>query len=212
METPRIGDSIEGQCAAASRCRCRWHRGPSTMAAACSTSLIGGTGRFTSPCRRVDRKRRFRCATSCAAVSMPCARRSALRIAAVIDGPLGSFADALITGERARIPRAMNDSLQASGLFHILSISGLHMAMVAGSAFWLVRALLALSSTTLALRYPIKKWAAGVALADRRVLHVARRWRCRNGALLHHDRRDVLRRDGGPSGDLAAQSRRWRRC
>jgi competence protein ComEC len=79
---------------------------------------------------------------------MPCVRQSALRIAEVIDGPLGSFADALITGERARIPRAMNDSLQASGLFHILSISGLHMAMVAGSAFWLVRALLALSSTT----------------------------------------------------------------
>jgi competence protein ComEC len=86
------------------------------------------------------------------------------RVRAAIPGPLGSFADALITGERASIPRAMNDSLQSSGLFHVLSISGLHMALVAGGAFWVVRALLALSSH-LALNYPIKKWAAMAALA-----------------------------------------------
>jgi len=85
------------------------------------------------------------------------------RVRAVIAGPHGSFADALITGERAQIPKAMNDSLRASGLFHILSISGLHMAMVVGSSFWLVRALLALSPS-LALRRPIKKWAAMTAL------------------------------------------------
>ena len=35
--------------------------------------------------------------------------------------------------------------MRASGLGHVLSISGLHMALVAGSAFWLIRALLALS-------------------------------------------------------------------
>jgi competence protein ComEC len=44
----------------------------------------------------------------------------------------------------------------------VLSISGYHMAVVAGVVFFIVRALLALSST-LALRYPIKKWAACVA-------------------------------------------------
>ena len=54
--------------------------------------------------------------------------------------------------------------MRASGLAHMLSISGLHMALVAGSAFWLIRALLALSAG-LALNYPIKKWAAGGALA-----------------------------------------------
>jgi competence protein ComEC len=91
--------------------------------------------------------------------------RSAIgeRVRDAIPGPLGSFADALITGERATIPRAMNESLQSSGLFHILSISGLHMALVAGGAFWVMRALLALS-TGLALRYPIKKWSAGFAI------------------------------------------------
>jgi competence protein ComEC len=85
------------------------------------------------------------------------------RVKAAIPGPLGSFADALITGERATIPKSMNDSLQASGLFHILSISGLHMALVAGGAFWALRALLALSPS-LALRRPIKKWSAIFAI------------------------------------------------
>jgi competence protein ComEC len=91
--------------------------------------------------------------------------RSAIgeRVKAAIPGPVGSFADALITGERATIPRAMNESLQASGLFHILSISGLHMALVAGGAFWVIRALLAFSSRLTAL-YPIKKWSAAFAI------------------------------------------------
>jgi competence protein ComEC len=44
------------------------------------------------------------------------------RITSVIPGPLGAFANALITGERAAIPDSMNASLQISGLYHILSI------------------------------------------------------------------------------------------
>ncbi len=84
------------------------------------------------------------------------------RIRQAIPGPIGAIADAMMSGERAAIPNAMVQSLQSSGLFHILSISGLHMSLVAGGAFWIVRALLALS-TGLALHYPIKKWAAGIA-------------------------------------------------
>jgi competence protein ComEC len=85
------------------------------------------------------------------------------RVHAAIKGPLGSFAEALITDERASIPKSLNTSLQASGLFHILSISGLHMSLVAGGAFWAIRAMLALVPK-LALQYPIKKWAAAAAL------------------------------------------------
>ena len=85
------------------------------------------------------------------------------RITAVIPGPLGAFANAMITGERAAIPDDMNTSLQTSGLAHILSISGLHMSLVAGGVFWAVRAFLALFPA-MALRYPIKKWAALAAL------------------------------------------------
>lgn len=123
---------------------------------------IGATGRFTAPIVTTSEsvpwrfllRRNFHTLRG----------KIGEHIRAVIPGPLGSFADALITGERAQIPKTMNDSLQASGLFHILSISGLHMAMVAGSAFWLVRALLALSPG-LAMRHPIKKWSAAIALA-----------------------------------------------
>jgi competence protein ComEC len=85
------------------------------------------------------------------------------RITNVIPGPIGAFANAVITGERAAIPKEMNTSLQISGLAHILSISGLHMTLVAGGVFWSVRAFLALFPF-LALQFPIKKWAACAAL------------------------------------------------
>lgn len=81
------------------------------------------------------------------------------RIRAVLPEERSGVAEALITGERGTIPRVVNDSLQTSGLAHILSISGLHMSLVAGGVFWLTRALLALSAT-LATFHPIKKWAA----------------------------------------------------
>ena len=65
----------------------------------------------------------------------------------------------LITGERGAITQATNDAYRDSGLFHILSISGLHMVIMAGAVFWVVRALLALIPF-IALRFPIKKIAA----------------------------------------------------
>lgn len=82
-----------------------------------------------------------------------------LRIRAVIPEQRSGVGEAMITGERGGIRHDVNDSLQTSGLAHILSISGLHMSLVAGGVFALVRALLAFS-TALALSYPIKKWAA----------------------------------------------------
>jgi competence protein ComEC len=85
------------------------------------------------------------------------------RIRAVLPGETGEIAAALITGERGGISDETNRAMRDSGLFHVLSISGLHMAIMAGTVFWLVRALLALVPP-LALRYPIKKWAAAAAL------------------------------------------------
>lgn len=87
----------------------------------------------------------------------------AARIAAAVPRDLSGFAEAIITGERNAIPKHVNDSLQVSGLAHVLSISGLHMSLVAGGVFWIVRAMLALFPA-LALRRPIKKWAATAAL------------------------------------------------
>ena len=51
-----------------------------------------------------------------------------------------------------------------AGLGDVLAIAGLHMALMGGGIFWLLRALLA-AIPALALRYAIKKWAAAGALA-----------------------------------------------
>jgi competence protein ComEC len=86
------------------------------------------------------------------------------RIRAVLPGDTGAIASALITGKRDAITAPVNDAMYVSSLAHVLSISGYHMAVVAGIVFFLIRALLALSPA-MSDRRPIKKWAALGALA-----------------------------------------------
>lgn len=81
------------------------------------------------------------------------------RIKAALPGETGAIAAALITGERGGISEATNNAYRASGLFHMLSISGLHMVVMAGAVFFSVRLLLA-AIPAIALRFAIKKWAA----------------------------------------------------
>ena len=94
------------------------------------------------------------------------AARNALtrRIADATGGQAGAVAAALVTGKRGLIAPATNDTLRAAGIYHVVSISGLHMVLAAGVVFWLVRAVLALVPH-LALFWPIKKIAAGAAMA-----------------------------------------------
>ena len=89
--------------------------------------------------------------------------RIAQRISAENPGPAGAMAAALVAGVRAGIDQATWRAMQVSGLAHILSVSGLHMVMVVGSVFAICRWLLALVPA-LALRYPVKKPAAAMAL------------------------------------------------
>ena len=70
---------------------------------------------------------------------------------------------ALMTGERAAIADEDWDALRASGLAHIISISGMHVVMMAVPVFFLIRLFLAMIPYV-ALRWPIKKMAAFVAL------------------------------------------------
>ena len=86
------------------------------------------------------------------------------RIRAVLPGDAGAIAVALVTGERDAIAETTNESLRVSGLYHIISISGLHMVAVVATVLVLVRATLALVPG-LAARRPIKAWAAWTALA-----------------------------------------------
>lgn len=86
------------------------------------------------------------------------------RIRAILDGDNRAIATALLTGRRDAITTPVNDAMFISGLGHVLSISGYHMAVVAGVVFFAVRALLALIPG-LAAGFPIKKWSAAAALA-----------------------------------------------
>ncbi len=85
------------------------------------------------------------------------------RIRAVLPGDEGAIAAMLINGRRDAIDPQLYDAMFVSGIGHVLSISGYHMAVVAGMVFFLLRALLALVPG-LADGAPIKKWAAFAAL------------------------------------------------
>jgi competence protein ComEC len=85
------------------------------------------------------------------------------RIRTTLDGDKRAIATALLTGRRDAITTPVNDAMFISGLGHVLSISGYHMAVVAGVVFFAIRALLALFPA-LTVAFPIKKWAAAAAL------------------------------------------------
>jgi len=85
------------------------------------------------------------------------------RIKAALPGQTGEIAAALTVGQTAGLDEQSMDDLRASGLAHIISISGLHMSLVAGGVFWFVRWVLALVPAV-ALRYSTRGLAAGAAL------------------------------------------------
>jgi competence protein ComEC len=71
----------------------------------------------------------------------------------------GGLGAAMVTGHEAWITQEQTDAMRASGLAHIISISGLHMAIVGGFMFGVVRLGVA-AWPWLALRAPGKKIAA----------------------------------------------------
>lgn len=85
------------------------------------------------------------------------------RILAGLAGERGAIAAAFITGERAAISEDLMNAMRDSGLAHLLAVSGMNIGLVAGILFVLVRAGLALIPPV-ALRYPIKKFAAVAAI------------------------------------------------
>jgi competence protein ComEC len=89
--------------------------------------------------------------------------RMTRRIQDALPASRGGIAAALVTGTRGTISEEDDAALRDAGLAHALSISGLHMAMVGGGIFWLLRAILA-AFPSIVLRYPVKKWSAAVAL------------------------------------------------
>lgn len=84
-------------------------------------------------------------------------------IRARVPGDAGAFAAAILSGDRSAMPQATLQTLRDSNLAHLLAISGLHMGLLTGFVFAALRYGLALIPP-LALRWPIKKIAAVVAL------------------------------------------------
>ncbi|MGE3160149.1 MAG: ComEC/Rec2 family competence protein [Xanthobacteraceae bacterium] len=90
-------------------------------------------------------------------------QRISRRITMTLPGETGAIAAALVTGERGGITETTNQAYRDSGIFHILSISGLHMSIFAGALYVACRFLLSLVPM-LVLRFEVKKWAAVVGL------------------------------------------------
>ena len=74
-----------------------------------------------------------------------------------------AVASALISGDQSTIDKGTMQAMRISGISHILSVSGLHITLVAGIVFYALRALMALIPW-FALQFHIKKIAAFFAL------------------------------------------------
>lgn len=86
------------------------------------------------------------------------------RTRAVLPGPDGAIAAALLTGQQSGIGAGDAQAMRDSGLSHLLSVSGLHIGIVMGTLFVVLRLLLALWEWA-ALRLPIKAMALVAGLA-----------------------------------------------
>jgi competence protein ComEC len=78
-----------------------------------------------------------------------------------LPGPSGGIATALATGDQNSVLEPDAEAMRRSGLTHLLSVSGLHIAAVVGAAMLLTLKLLALSER-LAVRFNLILVAAGV--------------------------------------------------
>ncbi|MGO4571720.1 ComEC/Rec2 family competence protein [Microvirga sp. 2TAF3] len=125
---------------------------------------IGAVGSLVGPVRRVTSPEQPSWSLWLAAKIDEARNTLTQRIASSIGGPAGGVGAALVTGKRGLIGEPTNDVLRAAGIYHIVSISGLHMVLAAGTFFWLARAFLALAPA-LVLLWPVKKIAAVAAMA-----------------------------------------------
>ena len=84
-------------------------------------------------------------------------------VLAVLPPDTGGIAVALLTGETGAIPPPLLQAYRDAGVAHLLAISGLHMGLLAGLVFLVVRGGLALLPQV-PESFPIKSWAAAIAL------------------------------------------------
>ena len=114
---------------------------------------IGGVGRTIGPVIVTDAK---------APTGLDATRaRLDTHIRTRLPGGSGSIATALATGDQNAVTKEDAEAMRRSGLTHLLSVSGLHIAAAVGAAMLLTLRLLALSPM-LATRFNLVLVAAGV--------------------------------------------------
>jgi competence protein ComEC len=97
------------------------------------------------------------------------------RIIDAMGQPAGGIAAAMITGHDYSIAQSDTNEMRNAGISHILSISGVHMAIVGGFIFFAARLLIA-AWPWLAVRINGKKWAAAAGLIGIVVYLVVSGW------------------------------------
>ena len=112
---------------------------------------LGATGKAMGKVERI----------AAAPAQSPLRARLTAHVRAQIPGSAGGIAAAFATGDRGGISAEDEDAMRASGLTHLLSVSGLHITAVVGAAMFLALRLLALSPW-LAQRLPLVAISAGV--------------------------------------------------
>src|SRR5439155_737893 len=89
--------------------------------------------------------------------------RLAAAMAAAVRPPEGAVLRALIVGDEEGIDADLREAFTRAGVVHVLSISGLHVGLVAAAGFWLARRLLG-QSERLLLALDVERLAALVSL------------------------------------------------
>ena len=84
------------------------------------------------------------------------------RIDTVLSEDATAIGKAMVVGDQSDITDETRDVMAASGLAHIYSISGLHLSIVAGGIYWLLR--LALASFPALVAWPNKQISASVGI------------------------------------------------
>lgn len=90
-------------------------------------------------------------------------RRIGDRIGSLLEDPSASIGKAMVVGDQSGISDDTREIMAASGLAHIYSISGLHLSIVAGGVYFLVRLLVA--SIPALVAWPAKSIGAVFGLA-----------------------------------------------
>jgi len=89
----------------------------------------------------------------------------AARVDAVLAQPAAGVARAIINGDESAVTDDARNAMATAGIAHVLSVSGLHLTIVAGGTFWLLRLLLA-GFTGLGRYLSVKRVAAAGGMAS----------------------------------------------